>query len=400
MITAALLLLTLAAAPADEVELTSGTVVEGKVQDLGDSIRVVRSNGSATYPKSMVRKITPKKTVEEIYEERAQELKEADLDGHLQLARWCVGQKLTRESVLEFKKVLALDPEHGEARAAAGFQKVGGKWLSEDDANAAKGLVKHKGKWTTPEQRDLDAAMEEQKELDRALQHEVGVQLGHLKSGVEKTRLDAVAALAKIEDKYKVKPYLAAIVSPQREVRKFVFQELGRIKDPTALRPLVRRSLWDEDEDLRPVACRAVQDIGHPDTALLYVPFLAEESITARIRCVEAMGLFKDLRVAPALIQALENNIDLTRSYDKEGEQMAQLAQRTIVMGDGSSVTLPRSVRGGRNTIDVLDKNSRTKLQQEKASILSTLGLITGQSFGEDFAKWRAWLDRKKAGNG
>ena len=112
------------------------------------------------------------------------------------------------------------------------------------------------------------------------------------------------------------------------------------------------------------------------------------------------MGLFKDLRVAPALLQALENNIDLTRSFDKEGEQMSQLAQRTIVMGDGSSVNLPRSIRAARN-IDVLDKNSRAKLQQEKASLISTLGLITGQSFGDDIAKWRAWLDTKKrAGNG
>jgi hypothetical protein len=399
MITAALLLLTLAAAPADEVELTSGTVVEGKVQDLGDSIRVVRSNGSATYPKSMVRKITPKKTVEEIYEEKARDLKDADLDGHLQLARWCSQQKLAKESLLEFKRVLALNPDHEEARTAAGFQKINGKWLSEEEANAAKGLVKHKGKWTTPEQRDLDLAMDEQKELDKAIQHEVGVQIGHLKSSVEKTRQDAVTSLAKIDDKYKVKAYIAAIVSPQREVRKFVFQELGRIKDPTALRPLVRRSLWDEDEDLRPVAYRAVQDIGHPDSALLYVPFLAEESISARIRVVDAMGLFKDLRVCPALLQALENNIDLTRSFDKEGEQMSQLAQRTIVMGDGSSVTLPRSIRAARN-IDVLDKNSRAKLQQEKASLISTLGIITGQSFGDDIAKWRAWLDRKKAGNG
>ncbi len=400
MIIAALLLLALAAAPADEVELTSGTVVEGKVQDLGDSIRVVRSNGSATYPKSMVRKITPKKTVEEIYEDRAQGLKDTDLDGHLQLARWCVQQKLAKESALEFRKILALNPDHEEARTAAGFQKINGKWLSEDEANLAKGLVKHKGKWTTPEQRDLDTAMEEQKELDKALQHEVAVQLGHLKSSVEKTRLDAIAALARIDDKYKVKAYIAAVASPQREARKFVFQELGRIKDPTALRPLVRRSLWDEDEDLRPVAYRAVQDIGHPDSALFYVPFLAEESISARIRAVDAMGLFKDLRVAPALLQALENNIDLTRSFDKEGEQMAQLATRTITMGDGSSVTLPRSIRSVRN-FDVLDKNSRAKLQQERASILSTLGLITGQSFGEDFAKWRAWLDTKKrAGNG
>jgi hypothetical protein len=399
MITAALLALALAAAPADEVELNSGTVVEGKVQDLGDSIRVVRSNGSAVYPKSMIRKITPKKTVEELYEEKAAALKPADLDGHLQLARWCVRQKLAKESLLEFNKVIALAPDHEEAREAAGFQKIDGRWLPEEEANAAKGLVKHKGKWTTPELRDLDLAMEEKKELDKALQHEVAVQISHLKSGVEKTRQDAVAALERIDDKYKVKAYLQAITSPQRELRKFVFQELGRIKDAAALKPLVRRSLWDDDADLRPVAYRAVLDIGHPDAALFYLPFLAEESISARIRCVEAMAGFKDLRVVPALLQSLENNIELTRSFDKEGEQMAQLAQRSIVLGDGSSVMLPRSVRMARN-FDVLDKNSRAKLQQEKATLLSTLGLITGQSFGEDFARWRAWLDKKKAGNG
>jgi len=146
------------------------------------------------------------------------------------------------------------------------------------------------------------------------------------------------------------------------------------------------------------VAYRAVQDIGHPDSALLYVPFLAEESISARIRCVDAMAAFKDLRVVPALLQSLENNIDLTRSFDKDGEQMAQLAQRTIVMGDGSSVQLPRTVRAGRN-IDVLDKNSRAKLQQEKSTLIGTLQSITGQNFGDDLGKWRAWLERKKAGN-
>jgi hypothetical protein len=67
-------------------------------------------------------------------------------------------------------------------------------------------------------------------------------------------------------------------------------------------------------------------------------------------------------------------------------------------MGDGSSVTLPRNVR--INKSDTLDKNSRSKLQQEKASLISTLNAITGQSFGDDVARWRAWLERKKAGNG
>jgi hypothetical protein len=397
MKTLALLFLLASAAAADEVELTSGSVIEGKVQDLGDSIRIIKSNGSAVYPKSMIRKITPKKTIEEIYEERARDLRDADADGHLQLARWCLQNKLQKEALVEFKKIIALNPDQEEARAGAGFQKVNGKWLTDDEVNLGKGLVKHKGKWMTPEQRDLDNALEEQKELDKAILHEVTVQMGRLKSATEKTRLEAIDALAQIEDKHKVRAYIAAIPSPQRDVRKFVFQELGRIKDPSALRPLVRRSLWDEDEDLRPVAFRAVQDIGHPDTSFFYVPFLAEESISARIRCLDAIATFKDWRVAGALLQALDNNIDLTRQFEKEGEGMNQLSGRTIIMGDGSTVTLPRTVRV--NKIDPLDKNSRSRLQQEKASLLSTLSAITGQSFGDDIAKWRAWIERKKAGN-
>jgi hypothetical protein len=397
MIFLSLLVLAAAAARGDEVELTSGSIVEGKVQDLGDSIRVVKSNGSAVYPKSMIRKITPKKTVEELYEEKARDLKADDADGHLQLARWCLQQKLAKEAVLEFKKVIALNPEQEEARAGAGFQKVNGKWLTEDEANQARGLVKHKGKWMTPEQRDLDLALDEQKELDKEVQHKITVELGHLKSNNEKTRQDAIDALAKIEDKHKGKAYIAAIPSPQREVRKFVYQELGRMKEAAALKPLVRRSLWDEDEDLRPVAFRAVQDIGHPEAAFFFIPFLAEESISARIRCIDAIATFKDWRVAPALLQALENNIELTHQFDKEGEQMNQLAGRTIVLGDGSSVVLPRTVRV--NKLDPLDKNSRSKLQQEKGSLLSTLGIITGQNFGDDIAKWRTWIERKKAGN-
>lgn len=397
MKTLAVLLLTASAASADEIELTSGTIIEGKVQDLGDSIRVVKSAGSAVYPKSMVRKITPKKTVEEIYEDKARELRDADADGHLQLARWCLQQKLPKEALLEFRKVLAISPDQEEARAGAGFQKVNGKWLSEEEANQARGLVKHKGKWMTPEQRDLDLALDEQKEIDKEIVHKITVELGHLKSPNEKTRQDAIEVLSKFDDKYKAKLYVAAIPSPQRDLRKFIYQELGRMKELSALKPLVRRSLWDEDEDLRPVAFRAVQDIGHPDTAFLYLPFLAEESISARIRCIDAIATFKDWRAAAALLQALENNIELTHQYDKEGEQMNQLAGRTITLGDGSTVTLPRSVR--TNKIDPLDKNSRSRLQQEKASLLSTLGIITGQSFGDDIAKWRAWIERKKAGN-
>src|ERR1041384_5173662 len=110
---------------ADEGELTSGAVIEGKVTDLGDSIKVVRSGSSIVYPKSMIRKITPKKTNEEIYEERTKALKDADLEGRLALARWCLQQKLAKEAATEFKKAVAIAPENEEARKGAGYVKVG-----------------------------------------------------------------------------------------------------------------------------------------------------------------------------------------------------------------------------------------------------------------------------------
>ncbi|MBI3855806.1 MAG: hypothetical protein HY293_08970, partial [Planctomycetes bacterium] len=99
----------------------------------------------------------------------------------------------------------------------------------------------------------------------------------------------------------------------------------------------------------------------------------------------------------PWLLQALENNIELTKSYEKDGEQMTALTGRTILMPDGSSVTLPRVVK--IKPQDPLDKNTRARLQNEKSAILGTLGTLTGQSFGDDLPKWRAWYERKKAGN-
>jgi tetratricopeptide (TPR) repeat protein len=377
---------------ADEIELTSGSVVEGKVQDLGDSVRVTRGGASIVYPKTMIRKITPKKTVEELYEDQAKALKDADVEGRLRLARWCLEKKLPKEAAAEFRKVLAVDPEHEEARKGAGFVRHNGRWMTEDEANEAKGLVRHKGRWMTPEERNLDVALEEQKELDRQISEAVRALLERTRSSDEKRREDAFAGLAKIDDKYKVKAYLAAVSSPSRHTRKHVFEELGRMKEPAAAKPLVRRSLWDEDEALRPVAFDALKAIRHPDTALYFVPFLGEESVSARIRCVDSMAVFKDPRVAGYLLQALENCLDAIKSADQFGQPMNVVAHRTIVMRDGTVIQLPR-IRQVK--AEPADKEMKSKLELERVSILATLRTVTGQDFGDDPAKWRAGLRKK-----
>jgi hypothetical protein len=343
----------------------------------------------------MVAKITPKKTPEELYEDQTKALKPDDAPGRLKLARWCLDRKLAKEAAAEYRKVVALEPENEEARLGAGYKRHNDKWMTEDEIAQAKGLVRHKGRWLTPEERDLEVALEEQKELEKSLLREVQLNLEKVRSSDEKKRADAVAALAKIEDKLKAKAYLAAITSSSKEVRRHVFEELGRMKELLAARPLVRRALWDDDDGLRDLAFKTLLAIKHPDTALFYVPFLEEQSVSARTRAAEQMASFPDLRVVPALLEALENAIASAKTAEQYGQEMTATVNREMLLQNGSRVTLPRVVR---IKPDFSDKQLIAKLGVERSAIVSTLGAITGQAFGEDVAKWRAWLDRKRAG--
>jgi hypothetical protein len=378
---------------ADEIELENGRVLEGKVEDLGDSIRLTRSGASVTYPRHMVVRIEYRKTPEEAYAERAREIRDGDLEGRLKLARWCLEKKLAAEARIEFQKVVAVNPDHEEARAALGHRLHQGQWMTEDQINEARGLVKHKGRWMTPEERDLEAALEEQKELDQKLIREVRVQLDRLRSSDPKKREEAREALEKIDDKFKLKPYLAALSYRETGLRGHVIAELGRMKAAEAARPLARRVVWDDEVPFRDLALRSLQEIGHPDTALFLAVYLAEESVSARIRCEEAIGRFRDPRVVPALVEALENAIETSRALEQYGEQVTTMVNRTMVLRDGSRIVLPQVVRV---RAEGFDRQSLEKLRQEKSAVLSTLGAITGQSFGEEPGRWREWMRKPK----
>jgi hypothetical protein len=389
-------LLACSAVLADEVELQSGAVIEGKVQDLGDSIKVTRSGSSIVYPKHMIKRITPKKTIEDVYEDKSKALKDGDVEGRLDLARWCVQQKLQKEAVLEFKKVVAASPDHEEARKGAGYVRLNERWLTEDQANEAKGLVRHKGRWMTPEEKNLEVALEEQKELDAAILREIQTCLERIRSTDEKKRQEAIDRLSKIDDKQKVKSYLAAITSSTRATRKFSYEELGRMKEASAARPLCRRALWDEDETLRPVAAKALVEIGHPDTALYLAPFLGEESVSARMRCAELMATFKDLRAAPVLVEALANCLQRIKQQEEPSqiEESTAVVNRTVILADGSRMTVPKVVK---LKPEIQNKELVSKLYTERLTLVSALRTTTGQDFGDDTGKWRSWLQKRNA---
>lgn len=74
----------------------------------------------------------------------------ATADGQWDLAVWCRSRALVDEERVACEQVIALSPDHLEARRRLGFERMGTKWLRGEELYKAKGWVRHLGRWMAP----------------------------------------------------------------------------------------------------------------------------------------------------------------------------------------------------------------------------------------------------------
>lgn len=136
----------------DIVHLNTGGRVIGKIIERTPDGLVVSTPGGmiVKIPTDDIDEIE-EGSVEEIYEQQSKEIADDDADAHYKLGLWCKDVGLRAEAKREFEKVIALEPENEDARWQLGYQKIGGKWVSEDEIMRQKGFVKHEGAWVTKE---------------------------------------------------------------------------------------------------------------------------------------------------------------------------------------------------------------------------------------------------------
>ncbi len=130
----------------DVVYLKDGRKLEGTVTTTADTVTVQTKFGPATFPRSAVDRIEKKASSEEIYAEKAKAVAVDDAKGHYELGLWCKENGLSREAKAEFEKVIAIAPEHAEARAELGYVKIDGKWEQAPPGKIYAG----DGEWLTP----------------------------------------------------------------------------------------------------------------------------------------------------------------------------------------------------------------------------------------------------------
>jgi hypothetical protein len=152
---------------ADTVILTDGRRIEGEIVKETPEKYVVKTKfGLQEIDKVDVKAVEYKKSDRQIYEEEKKKAA-GDAEAHYQLAQWCKEKGLTKEAEEELKKTIELDPNHEKARKELGYQKVGDKWLTEDEAMQLKGFKKWEGRWVSEsEYQELLKKKEEKDKLE------------------------------------------------------------------------------------------------------------------------------------------------------------------------------------------------------------------------------------------
>lgn len=135
----------------DVVHLKNGGSIEGQVVPAEDGIILKLPAGEVRISHEAIDRIEKKASPLDEYQKRLAQLDADDVNAQYKLGLWARANGLKGQAKRHFEKAIAIYPDHGAARQALGYRRVGDQWLNEDEEMRARGLVRFDGQWMAPE---------------------------------------------------------------------------------------------------------------------------------------------------------------------------------------------------------------------------------------------------------
>jgi len=236
--------------------LKSGGRVEGEVlnpnRERGQPWQVKTEEGvKLALADSAVSRVIAKTDLDRQYETLLPKL-ENTVEAQWGMAEWCKEAGLMEQRKRHLQAVIALDPNHAEARRALGYQKRGSRWLTQDEFMQSVGYVRYKGAWRTRQEIEIESRETQQELAAKKLRKDINLWIDQIASG---GRLHDTAEknLNAINDPTAA-PALAEIIGNSeqpRALRKKCLEILAKLPPGLATGTLVRVAMDDSDESVR-----------------------------------------------------------------------------------------------------------------------------------------------------
>jgi hypothetical protein len=155
-------------AHADEVHLQGGSVIEGRASRQGDTVVVRVEAGEIRLPADSVERIQKSASSDDVAQRRRVALGARDVRGRLELAAYCRQHDLRATERALLFEVIALEPDHAEARRLLGFVKTPQGWVDRSSQLEAAREVEREA-WLTRERAREREQAQADAERERAL---------------------------------------------------------------------------------------------------------------------------------------------------------------------------------------------------------------------------------------
>ena len=371
--------------------LTNAGQVRGELLNKDESPRktfVVKTadGGQLTLDKSQVAKVLTPSAAQLEYEDIAPKYPDT-VEGQWQLAQWCLEHKLNVERQPHLQRVVELDPDHREARAALGYSKVDGTWVQPDQLMKQKGYVLYKGKWVLPQEVELL----EQKRKDELAEKDWFAKMKRWRDDL--SGRDALRA-EKARDNIRAinDPYAVAAIADyfsreqERQVREWYIEALNKIATNGAYRVLAGHAIDDGDVEIRLACLDQLAGKQLPEVVAYFLGCLKSKDNIRVNRAGIALGRMKDPATVVPLIEALVTKHKFQVITGPPPGATSATFDKTGHSGGGGL-----AVGGAPPKIITQDIQNR--------DVHDSLAEITGKDFGYDIADWRRWLATFKKGD-
>ena len=299
---------------ADVIRLENGGELRGELQGAvtrtpGETIAIRTVSGARIEVSGDLVVLLVRRSLKwERYEDRADRVSSENdtVEGHWDLAEWCRSQRLPDQRRVHLQRVVSLDPGHRRGHYGLGHTLQEGKWMTREDFMKSRGLVRFRGRYVTPQQRDDFEQASVGAAAYRKWFSQIRIWHKWLGGSDPRQRARGRSELTRVKDPSAIVPLVRILGRDDAAaVRVLLATVLGEIPGTAALEPLVGMALRDRSYEVRGAARAAIGPKRSRAAVPFAIPFLRDVSNAVVRRTAVLLGESGDLAAVPPLISAL-----------------------------------------------------------------------------------------------